>query len=437
VNVSIFGLGYVGTVTAACLTRYGHTVIGVDPNDFKTGCINSGNSPIVEPGLDELLRQGVESHRLSATENAEKAVLATDLSLVCVGTPSNQNGSLDLDYVWRVAEQLGKILKKKSTFHGVVIRSTVLPGTVEEVARRIEEASGKKHGEGFGIASNPEFLREGTSVYDFDNPPYTVVGTANNKMRSLLNDLYQKVSAPIHFVQIREAELLKYACNAYHAVKVAFANEIGSIAKELSIDSHAVMNIFCEDTKLNISAAYLKPGFAFGGSCLPKDVRAITHEARTLDLETPLLTSLIPSNDYQIQRAVDWVIGQGKKKIGILGLSFKSDTDDMRESPIVRMVETLVGKGYDISIYDSNVSLSRVLGANRSYIEQEIPHISTLLKEEIDQVLSDAEVVVVANRGAEFAPALSEISDGVAVLDLVRILDPGQQPPSRYEGVAW
>lgn len=436
-NVSIFGLGYVGTVTAACLTRYGHTVIGVDPNDFKTGCINSGNSPIVEPGLDELLREGVASNRLSATDDAEKAVLATDLSLVCVGTPSNQNGSLDLTYVWRVAEQLGKIVRKKSTFHGVVIRSTVLPGTVEEVAKRIEEASGKKHGEGFGIASNPEFLREGTSVYDFDHPPYTVVGTTDNRMRSLLNDLYEKVSAPIHFVQVREAELLKYACNAYHAVKVAFANEIGAIAKELSIDSHAVMNIFCEDTKLNVSAAYLKPGFAFGGSCLPKDVRAITHEARTLDVETPVLSSLIPSNDYQIQRAVDWVIARGKKRIGILGLSFKSDTDDMRESPIVRMVETLIGKGYDIAIYDSNVSLSRVLGANRSYIEQEIPHISTLLKEEIDQVLDGAEVVVVANRGAEFAPALSEISDGVAVLDLVRILGAGQQPPSLYEGVAW
>jgi len=437
VKVSIFGLGYVGTVTAACLARHGHTVIGVDPNDYKTDCVNNGRSPIVEPGLEDLLREAVDTHKVSATDDTAMAIHGTDLSLVCVGTPSNANGSLDLDYVWRVAEQIGEALRDKIGYHGIVIRSTVLPGTVEQVADRIEKASGKKPGSGFGIASNPEFLREGTSVFDFNNPPYTVVGTEDKNMESLLKDLYAKIDAPVHVVKIREAELLKYACNAYHAVKVTFGNEIGAVAKELNIDSHAVMNIFCQDTKLNISAAYLKPGFAFGGSCLPKDVRAVTHEARSLDLETPLLHSLIVSNDGQISRAVDWVIRQGKKRIGILGLSFKSDTDDMRESPIVRMVETLVGKGYEVAIYDSNVSMSRVLGANRSYIEQEIPHISSLLKEQIGEVLDAAEVVVVANRGAEFGPAVGELGEDIPVLDLVRILDPGQTIPPLYEGIAW
>jgi len=437
VKVSIFGLGYVGTVTAACLARYGHTIVGVDPNDYKTECVNKGMSPIVEPGLEDLLRDAVAQRRLSATDNSEKAVLATDLSLVCVGTPIYPNGSLDLDYVWRVADQLGKILKGKSSYHGVVIRSTVLPGTVESVAKRIEQASGKKLGDGFGIASNPEFLREGTSVYDFDNPPYTVVGTEDERMQQLLSELYARIQAPLHFVRIREAELLKYACNAFHATKVAFGNEIGAVAKELGIDSHVVMGIFCNDTKLNVSPAYLKPGFAFGGSCLPKDVRAITHEARALDVSTPLLNSLIPSNDHQIERAVEWVSQQRKKRVGVLGLSFKSDTDDMRESPIVRMVETLVGKGFSVSIYDSNVSLSRVLGANRSYVEQEIPHIATLLKEKIGDVLDNAEIVIVANKGAEFGPAIRSLPSNVAVLDLVRVVTGDQSIKAQYDGIAW
>jgi GDP-mannose 6-dehydrogenase len=319
----------------------------------------------------------------------------------------------------------------------VVIRSTVIPGTVERIAERIAKISGKTAGTGFGIASNPEFLREGTSIQDFENPAYTVVGTADQRGKDALTELYAGIPAPLHFVRIREAELLKYACNAYHATKVAFANEIGSIAKSLGIDSHAVMNIFCEDTKLNVSAAYLKPGFAFGGSCLPKDVRAITHEARALDVETPLLNALIPSNDYQVERALKWVMARKRKNVGVLGLSFKSDTDDMRESPMVRLVETLVGKGYSVSIFDSNVNLSRVLGANRSYIEQEIPHISSLLKTDISEVIEHAEVLLVGNRGGEFSAALRTVKKSVSVLDLVRIVDNPGVLQAEYEGVAW
>jgi GDP-mannose 6-dehydrogenase len=437
VKISVFGLGYVGTVTSVCLVKQGHSVIGVDPNDFKVESISRGVSPIVEPGVDELLKQAIKSGRLQATADIVQAVLNTELSLVCVGTPSSANGSLNLESVMRVAEQIGEVLRKKDTYHGVVIRSTVLPGTVETVAARIEEAAGKKQGVGFGVASNPEFLREGTSVHDFENPPYTVVGASDTKMVALLSQVYSGISAPLFTVAIREAELLKYACNAFHAVKVAFANEVGSLSKKFGIDSHAVMRMFCADTKLNISPAYLKPGFAFGGSCLPKDLRAITHEAKKLDVATPLLDSLLPSNELQIKRVVDWVIAQRKKKIGVLGLSFKHDTDDLRESPIVRLVEILLGKGYSIAIYDSNVRLSRLIGANRSYIEEEIPHISLLLKERIDEVLTHAEVVVVANKSAEFAEVVPKMSKGVPVLDLVRISEESDRFPRGYEGIAW
>jgi len=437
VKISVFGLGYVGTVTSVCLVRQGHTVIGVDASDHKVRFINQGISPIVEPGVDDLLKSALKDGRLSATEDAARAVAETEITLVCVGTPSNSNGSLNLDYVMRVAEQLGQILRNKEGYHGIVIRSTVLPGTVEKVAAIVEHASGKKQGKGFGIASNPEFLREGTSVHDFEHPPYTVIGTSDQRMIDLLSSVYASIKAPLFTVHIREAELLKYACNAFHAVKVAFANEVGSISKTLGIDSHNVMKIFCADTKLNVSTAYLKPGFAFGGSCLPKDVRAITHEAKRHDVVTPLLDSLLPSNEAQIQRAIEWVLGQKKKNIGVLGLSFKHDTDDMRESPVVKIVETLLGKGYAIAIYDSNVNLSRLVGANRSYIEQEIPHISQLLKDRMDEVLAHAEVLIVANKGGGFDEAISGAAPGVAILDLVRILDGSRSFPKGYQGIAW
>ena len=339
VNISIFGLGYVGAVSAVCLAKQGHRIIGVDTNPVKVDLMNKGIAPIVEPGVGELLQQAVTSGRLSATTNLTDAVQHTDLSLVCVGTPSSANGSLNLDQVLRVAEQAGQALRLKNTYHGLVIRSTVLPGTVEKAASVIARESGKQLGRDFGVADNPEFLREGTSVFDFENPPYTVVGGTDETIVNMLAQMYAGISAPFHAVKVREAELLKYACNSFHAVKVTFANEIGAVCKKLGIDSHAVMKIFIEDTKLNISPYYLKPGFAFGGSCLPKDVRAITYEARRLDVAAPLLQSLMPSNDAQIQRTIDWVVQTKRRKIGILGLSFKQDTDDLRESPIVTVVE--------------------------------------------------------------------------------------------------
>ena len=433
----MFGLGYVGTVTSVCLAKHGHTVVGVDINEDKVDSINKGISPIFEPGVDGLLKESLKNKRFSAVRDVRGALNATDVTLVCVGTPSNSDGSLNLKYVTRVAEELGRGLQEKSSYHGIVIRSTVLPGSVDNVASLIQSLSGKTVGRDFGIASNPEFLREGTSLYDFENPPYTVIGTADQRMVDLLSELYSGIKAPLYTLRIREAELLKYTCNAFHAVKVTFANEVGSISKKLDIDSHVVMKVFCADTKLNVSDAYLRPGFAFGGSCLPKDVRAITHEARMLDVATPLLDSLLPSNDLQIQRAVDWVIQQRKKRVGILGISFKQDTDDMRESPVVRLVEILLRKGYSISIYDSNVNLARIVGSNRSYIEQEIPHISKLMKESVTEVINGAEAIIFANKGVEFKKALSLIPDGTAVLDLVRILDGSRPSLAGYDGIAW
>jgi GDP-mannose 6-dehydrogenase len=437
VNISIFGLGYVGAVSAVCLAKQGHRVIGVDTNPVKVGLINSGVAPIVEPGIDALLQHAVSEGRLTATTNLTEAVQHTDLSLVCVGTPSSPNGSLNLDQVFRVAEQTGQAIRLKTGYHGLVIRSTVLPGTVDKAAAIIARESGKQLGRDFGVADNPEFLREGTSVFDFENPPYTVVGGSDETIVRMLAEMYRGINAPFHAVKIREAEILKYACNAFHAVKVTFANEIGAISKKLGIDSHAVMKIFVEDTKLNISPYYLKPGFAFGGSCLPKDVRAITYESRRLDIATPLLQSLVPSNEAQVQRVISWVMQTKRKKIGVLGLSFKQDTDDLRESPIVSVVETLIGKGYDLSIFDANVNLARLMGANKEYIEQGIPHISSLMKGNIDEVLNHAEVILIANKGAGFREVLGALKPHQMVYDMVRITEDRNIPHGHYEGICW
>lgn len=436
-KISIFGLGYVGTVSAVCLSNSGHQVIGVDTNSFKVESINRGKSPIVEADVDELLHRALDQGSLSATLDATQAVMNTDVSLICVGTPSKANGGLSLDQVLRVSEQIGAVVKSKRRYHGVAVRSTVLPGTVERVAGVIEKFSGKKALKDFGVASNPEFLREGTSIFDFNNPPYTVVGTDDEKMAHILREIYRGIDAPFHLLTVREAELLKYACNSFHAVKVTFANEIGAIGKKLGIDSHSVMKVLTDDTKLNISPQYLTPGFAFGGSCLPKDVRAIAFESRLLDLSTPLLDSLVPSNKVQIRRVIDWVIEQKKKRIGVLGLSFKSNTDDLRESPIVKVVETLLGKGFSISIYDSNVNLSKLVGANRSYIEQEIPHISSLLKHDIDAVLAHSDVIIIANRGAGFDEVPKKLRSDQRLMDLVRISKESPPTAGQYEGISW
>jgi GDP-mannose 6-dehydrogenase len=436
-RISIFGLGYVGTVSAACFGKQGHTVIGVDTNETKVRLINQGLSPIVEPHVGELLKSARASGKLAATTDHHSAVLESDVSLICVGTPSNNNGSLNLSYILGVATQIGTALKSKQSYHVIALRSTVLPGTVDQVVSLIEKESGKKGREGFGVASNPEFLREGSAVNDFENPPYTVVGSDDPKTVAVLRELYSQVKSPFHSVKTKEAEILKYACNSFHATKVAFANEIGSIAKKFGIDSHVVMNLFAADTKLNISPAYLKPGFSFGGSCLPKDVRALVHAARSADIPIPLVESLIASNKVHTQRVVEWVMRQHRKNIGVLGLSFKPGTDDLRESPVVEVIETLLGKGFSIAIYDGNVNLARLVGANKRYIEHEIPHISSLMKNSVKEVLDSSDVVVIANHSPEFASAPASLRPGQIMLDLVRITDSWDNLNGTYEGICW
>src|SRR5262249_26574838 len=376
----------------------GHTVVGVDVAPAKVASLNEGRSPIVEKGLDELIRDNAASGRLRATTSTAEAVHETNLSLICVGTPSRKNGSLDLTYLERVAEQIGEALKAKDDYDVVVVRSTVLPGTTHEVViPALERTSGKKYGAGFGVTVNPEFLREGTAIHDFRNPPLTLVGHNYKSDAEPTQALYSRVNAPMVTTTIRTAEMIKYASNTWHALKVCFANEVGNLCKRLDIDSHEVMDIFCKDQKLNLSSYYMKPGFAFGGSCLPKDVRAMQYRAKEVDLEMPVIQSILSSNQLQIQHALDLVVESGRKRVGLFGFSFKAGPDDLRESPIVILAEALLGKGYALRIYNRNVSLARLVGANRTYINTQIPHLSSLLSDSIDDVLATAEVIVVGN----------------------------------------
>ncbi|HEV8316281.1 MAG TPA: nucleotide sugar dehydrogenase [Vicinamibacterales bacterium] len=437
-RVSIFGLGYVGCVSAASLAAEGHEIVGVDVNPEKVGAINEGRSPIVEPGLEELLKHGVAQKRLRATTDTSEAVCATDLSLICVGTPSRKNGSLDLTYLTRVCEQIGDVLKDKPGYHVVVVRSTVLPGTTHsQVIPALESRSGKKYGEGFGVAVNPEFLREGTALKDFRHPPLTLVGHNHAADAAPTKALYTDIDAPLFSTSIRVAEMIKYTSNAWHAVKVVFANEIGNLCKRVGVDSHDVMDIFCNDEKLNISAYYLKPGFAFGGSCLPKDVRALQYRAKQLDLEVPLLGALLGSNRLQVQHAIDLIVETGKKRIGLFGFSFKAGTDDLRESPMVILAEALLGKGYQLCIYDRNVSIARLVGANKEYIEQQIPHLSRHLCETIDEVIGKSDVIVVGNNAPEFADALTRCRADQTVIDLVRVPVDFSMLAAEYQGICW
>lgn len=436
-DISVFGLGYVGTVSAVGLTRLGHRVTGVDIDPIKVDQVAQGISPVVEPGIADLLHSARAANRLSATTDAAAAVHDSDVSLLCVGTPSKPNGSASVDQVMRVVRQIGEALRSKPAYHGVVLRSTSPPGTTDLVADAVAQASGKVEGIGFGVAMNPEFMREGTSLEDFENPPYTVVGTSDPRLAEMLAQMYAGVNGPFHQVDTREAELLKYACNAFHAVKVTFANEIGAIGKRLGVDSHKVMDLLVSDTKLNISPAYLKPGFAFGGSCLPKDLRAILYEARRLDLSLPMLAAVPGSNREQIERVIASVLAEKRRKIGVLGLSFKSGTDDLRESPIVHVVESLLGKGCDLAVYDSNVNLARLVGTNKSYIEREIPHVSLLMRNSIQEVLDHAEIVVVANKGADFRQALDKLRPDQKVYDLVRIMERTDSFDAGYDGIYW
>jgi GDP-mannose 6-dehydrogenase len=437
-KVSVFGLGYVGSVSAASFAADGHEVVGVDVNADKAAAINEGRSPIVEPGLDELLARGVAAGRIRATIDAVDAVASTEVSLVCVGTPSRKNGSLDLTYLERASEQIGAALREKSTYHVVVVRSTVLPGTTHGVIiPALERTSGKKYGEGFGVSVNPEFLREGTALKDFRKPPLTLVGHNHAADASGTIALYQAIDAPLVSTTIRVAEMIKYTSNAWHALKVCFANEIGNLCKAVGVDSHAVMDVFCRDEKLNLSAYYLRPGFAFGGSCLPKDVRALQYRAKEVDLDLPVISAILPSNRLQIQRAFDEVMDTERTKIGLLGFSFKAGTDDLRESPLVILAEALLGKGRSMLIYDRNVSLARLVGANKEYIDKQIPHLSSLLCTTIDEVLDQSEVIVVGNQSPEFAEALTRCRPDQIIIDLVRLPIVGSLLQADYRGICW
>lgn len=437
-KLSVFGLGYVGCVSAACFARDGHSVIGVDVNPLKVEIINSGRSPIVEPGIEDLIAAAVKENLLRATSDANEAVADSDVSLVCIGTPGNHNGSLDLSYIKRACQQIGEALALKSRYHVVAMRSTMLPGTIEQtVIPTLEVFSGKRAGRDFGVAVNPEFLREGTSIYDFAHPPFTLIGADDEEASLPLQHLYAGTNAPLVNVAIKEAEMVKYACNSFHALKVAFANEIGNVSKALGVDSHIVMDVFCKDTKLNLSPYYLKPGFAFGGSCLPKDLRAITYKARELDVEVPVLNSILLSNRQQVERAVDTVLRTGRKNVGVLGLSFKPGTDDLRESPMVTLIETLIGKGLKLTIYDRDVELARLFGANKQYIEREIPHISSLMNGDLNQVIERSEVIIIGKKEDEFRALAEKLNNGRVIIDLVRLFevaDARQQYKGIYAG---
>ena len=435
-RISIFGLGYVGAVCAGCLSARGHAVIGVDISPSKIDLINQGKSPIVEPGLQALLEAGVRAGTLSGSTDVQAAVHSTDLSLLCVGTPSKRNGDLALHFIESVCAEVGTALREKSAWHSVVVRSTVLPGTVRNVVIPIlEECSGKRAGIDFGVAVNPEFLRESTAIEDYNYPPMTVIGELDQRSGDLLQALYQELDAPIVRKSIDVAELIKYTCNVWHATKVTFANEIGNIAKAVGVGGREVMDVICQEHKLNLSKYYMKPGFAFGGSCLPKDVRALSYRAGQLDVEVPLIGSLMRSNGAQVQHAFDIIASYDKRKVALLGLTFKAGTDDVRESPLVELAEMLIGKGFELNIYDSNVEYARVHGANKDYIESKIPHVSSLLDSDFERIVARSDLIVLGNADERFRALAQQVPDGKQVVDLVGFM----AHPSRdgSEGICW
>jgi GDP-mannose 6-dehydrogenase len=436
-RLTVLGLGYVGTVSAGCLAREGHEVLGVDAEPNKVELVNAGKSPIIEQDIGPLLREQVAARRLRATLDVAAAVRASDLVLVCVGTPSRPNGDIDLKYLRRVCEQIGQALREHPGAPVVVIRSTLVPGTLRGVViPLLEAASGKRAGAEFGVCLNPEFLREGSAVHDWFHPPKTVIGELNRASGDLVAGLYADLEAPLIRTDLETAEMVKYADNAWHALKVGFANEIGNLCKALSVDSHRVMDIFCQDTKLNLSPYYLKPGFAFGGSCLPKDLRALLYRAKTLDVELPILSAILPSNALQVERALRSVIEAGNTKVGVLGFSFKAGTDDLRESPVVELAERLIGKGYELRFYDDNVRLARLHGANREYILKRIPHISRLMVDSVDEVLEHAGTIVIGNAAPEFRDVPRRLRGSQSIVDLVRVS--GERSVAGvYEGICW
>jgi GDP-mannose 6-dehydrogenase len=437
VKISIFGLGYVGTVSAGCLAQDGHQVVGVDTVEKKVDFINRGDSPIIEKEIGEIIASGVKAGRLRATCDATGAILDTELTFVCVGTPSQANGNLDLRYVRRTCEQIGEALKHKPDRHTLVVRSTMVPGTMQKVViPAIEEFSGKSAGVDFGVCYNPEFLREGSAVSDFHSPPKTVIGELDTCSGETLSSLYRQLDAPLIRTSLETAEMVKYVDNSWHALKIGFANEIGNLCKSFGLDSHDVMNIFCQDKKLNLSCAYLWPGFAFGGSCLPKDLRALMYQAKVHDLELPILASIMPSNQMQVEHGLRLIMEHDSRRIGILGFSFKSGTDDLRESPLIEVIERLLGKGYDLRIYDRNVNVASLVGANREFILEHIPHISRLMAPSIDAVLAHAQTVVVGNRDPEFEEVPERLRSDQRLVDLVR-LSGIRSRNGNYAGICW
>ena len=438
-KVSVFGLGYVGCVSGACLAELGHDVTGVDVSAAKVDMINQGRAPVIEAGLQELLTKVTSQRKFVASGDWQQAVLDTDIALVCVGTPSNGNGSISLDVVRRVSEQIGKALAARRDYFVVAIRSTVLPGTVEaDVIPILERHSQKVAGRDFGVCMVPEFLREGSSVNDFFNPAKTVIGELDTRSGDKVQDAFTAIPGPVIRARLKVAETLKYADNAFHALKVTFANEIGNICKEIGCDSHQVMDIFCMDRKLNLSPYYLKPGFAFGGSCLPKDLRAITYKAKTLDVSTPLLDAVLESNRKQIAKVVRTLLSYKGRNLGFLGLSFKHGTDDLRESPILEVIETLIGKGFGVTIYDQYVSIAKLIGSNKEYIEKEIPHVSSLMCSSARQLIEQSDVIVVSTSSDEFREALTNgVRKDQVVIDLVRIVAEPAALKGTYHGICW
>ena len=420
-SISVFGLGYVGCVSAACLARAGHQVTGVDINQDKVDLVNAGQSPIIEPGLGELIAETTQAGRLRATVSCDEALAQSDLAFICVGTPGDPRGQLNLDALKRVCRDIGRSLQGRNRPFTVVVRSTMLPGTLDNTVRSaLLGAAGEAAAPLLRLAINPEFIREGSALKDFIAPPFTLVGCADEDTAAVLREVYGEVQAPFVHTSITTAEMVKYACNAFHALKVCFANEIGDSCEALGADAQEVMRIFRMDDKLNASAAYLRPGFAFGGSCLPKDVKALLYAAHHADVEVPVLDAILPSNQAQIQRGIDAVLATGKKRIGVLGLAFKPNTDDLRESPFVTLVEALIGKGFDLRILDRNVSLARLTGANRQYINEEIPHISSLMCERVEELLAHAEVLVIGTEDQDADQVFASAKPDQVIVDLTR-----------------
>ncbi len=438
-SISVFGLGYVGSVTAACLAHQGNRVVGVDINPSKVEMLNSGRSPIIEVRMDELVREGHQACRLHATTDASLAVCESDISFVCVGTPGLRNGKQDLRHIECVCREIGQGLGRKGSHHFVVLRSTVLPRTTESlVIPAIEAASGKRSGADFAVGYNPEFMREGTAVADFLQPPYTILGVQKPAHLVLLRELYQGIPGRVFETSLAVAEMVKYVSNAFHALKVSFANEVGTLSKQFGVDTEAVTEIFTSDMRLNISSAYLAPGFAFGGSCLSKDLRALRYRAKELDLRLPLLEAILPSNVEHLERAVEAVLRAKKKRVGLLGLSFKAGTDDLRESPLVQLIKRLLGEGCQVRIWDEHVSLGRLAGSNRQFIEEVIPHIGSLLSPSWQEVVETAEVVVIGTKSVEKEKLAASLRPEQVVIDLVNLERSRRlDGVASYEGICW